>query len=133
MDTVTWWYWYSLAGQIAKTLHTHTLKRTCESIIKQASLLSLVRTPSVPLPLGLDLPFGSTLHEELQLLNGVGLTLLEALRAGTVESAKWHQLLDRGEISTGKRADLVLLNSNPLLNISNTRDITRVWVSGVEV
>ncbi|KAI3319422.1 hypothetical protein HD806DRAFT_548015 [Xylariaceae sp. AK1471] len=65
--------------------------------------------------------------------NGVGLTPLEALRADTAESAKWHQLLDRSEISTGKRADLVLLKSNPLLNISNTRDITRVWVSGVEV
>src|SRR4051812_49866340 len=116
MDIVTWRYWYSLAGQIAQTPHTHTSKRTCESFIRQASLLSLVRTSSVPLPLDLDLPFRSTLHEELQLLNGMGLTPLEALRAGTVESAKWHQLLDRGEISTGKRADLVLLNSNPLLN-----------------
>ncbi|KAI0538253.1 hypothetical protein GGR58DRAFT_468840 [Xylaria digitata] len=82
---------------------------------------------------GIDLPFGSTLHEELQLLNGVGLTPLEALRAGTVESARWHRLFDRGEIKTGKRADLVLLNSNPLLNILNTRDIARVWVGGVEV
>ncbi|KAI1109981.1 hypothetical protein F5Y14DRAFT_430502 [Nemania sp. NC0429] len=82
---------------------------------------------------GLDLPFGSTLHEELQLLNDVGLTSLEALRAATVESARWHRLFDRGEIRIGKRADLVLLNSNPLLNISNTRDIEKVWVGGVEV
>ncbi|KAI8944424.1 hypothetical protein F4801DRAFT_571745 [Xylaria longipes] len=86
-----------------------------------------------PIAPGINLPFGSTLHEELQLLNGVGLTPLEALRAGTVESATWHQLFDRGEIRIGKRADLVLLNSNPLLNISNTRDIARVWVGGVEV
>ncbi|KAJ8131464.1 hypothetical protein O1611_g2163 [Lasiodiplodia mahajangana] len=82
---------------------------------------------------GIDLPFGSTLHEELQLLSGVGLTPVEALRAGTVESAAWHRLLDRGEIKIGKRADLVLLNSNPLLDISNTRDIAKVWVGGVEV
>ncbi|TRX89451.1 hypothetical protein FHL15_009620 [Xylaria flabelliformis] len=82
---------------------------------------------------GIDLPFGITLHEELQLLNGVGLTPLEALRAGTVEVATWHQLFDRGDITIGKRADLVLLNSNPLLNISNTQDIARVWVGGVEV
>ncbi|KAI1312340.1 hypothetical protein F5Y03DRAFT_339902 [Xylaria venustula] len=81
---------------------------------------------------GIDLPFGSTLHEELQLLNCAGLTTLEALRAGTVESARQHQLSDRGEITVGKRADLVLLNSDPLLNISNTRDIARVWVGGVE-
>ncbi|KAI0425539.1 hypothetical protein F5Y09DRAFT_96756 [Xylaria sp. FL1042] len=81
---------------------------------------------------GIDLPFGSTLHEELQLLNGIGLTPVEALRAGTIESATQHQLLDRGEIAVGKRADLVLLNSNPLLNISNTQDIVKVWVGGVE-
>ncbi|KAI0109058.1 hypothetical protein GGR51DRAFT_512563 [Nemania sp. FL0031] len=82
---------------------------------------------------GIDLPFGKTLHEELQLLNGVGLTPAEALRAATVVSATWHRLLDRGEIKIGKRADLVLLNSNPLRNISNTLDIAKVWVGGVEV
>ncbi|KAH8164912.1 hypothetical protein CIB48_g3333 [Xylaria polymorpha] len=82
---------------------------------------------------GIDLPFGSTLHQELQLLNGVGLSPLEALRAGTVESAVRHQLFDRGQIIVGKRADLVLLNSNPLVNISNTLDIAKVWVGGVEV
>ncbi|KAI1423631.1 hypothetical protein F5Y12DRAFT_520419 [Xylaria sp. FL1777] len=81
---------------------------------------------------GVDLPFGSTLHQELQLLNGVGLTPLEALRAGTVESAARHRLFDRGDIKVGKRADLVLLNANPLLNISSTQDIARVWVGGVE-
>lgn len=86
-----------------------------------------------PIAPGIDLPFGSTLHDELQLLNGIGLTPVEALRAGTVESAKWHRLSDRGEIGIGKRADLVLLNSNPLLDISNTRDIAKVWVGGVEV
>ncbi|KAI1122057.1 hypothetical protein F5Y10DRAFT_254874 [Nemania abortiva] len=82
---------------------------------------------------GIDLPFGATLHGELQLLNGVGLTPASALRAGTIVSATWHRLFDRGEIKIGKRADLVLLNSNPLLNISNTRDIAKVWVGGVEV
>ncbi|KAI1161789.1 hypothetical protein F5B18DRAFT_420021 [Nemania serpens] len=86
-----------------------------------------------PVAPGLDLPFGSTLHDELQLLSGAGLTPLEALRAATAESARWHRLFDRGEISIGKRADLVLLSSNPLLNISNTRDIARIWVGGVEV
>ncbi|KAI1198533.1 hypothetical protein F5X97DRAFT_144421 [Nemania serpens] len=102
--------------------------------LHKAGVPILAGTDAVgPIAPGLDLPFGSTLHEELQLLNDVGLTPLEALRAATVESARWHRLFDRGEISIGKRADLVLLNSNPLLSISNTRDIARVWVGGVEV
>ncbi|KAI1332498.1 hypothetical protein F5Y16DRAFT_407690 [Xylariaceae sp. FL0255] len=83
--------------------------------------------------LDIDLPFGSSLHGELELLHGVGLSPLEALRAGTVETARWHRLDDRGKIKVGKRAGLVLLNSNPLVNISNTKDIARVWVAGVEV
>ncbi|KAI1356402.1 hypothetical protein F5Y01DRAFT_323833 [Xylaria sp. FL0043] len=85
-----------------------------------------------PIAPGIDLPFGKTLHQELQLLNSVGLTPLEALRAGTIESATQHQLFDRGIIDIGKRADIVLLKSNPLLNISNTQDIAKVWVGGVE-
>ncbi|KAI0858180.1 hypothetical protein F4860DRAFT_486987 [Xylaria cubensis] len=103
-------------------------------ILHKAGIPILAGTDAVGLIApGIDLPFGITLHEELQLLNGVGLTPLEALRAGTVEIATWHRLFDRGEIRIGKRADLVLLNSNPLLNISNTQDIARIWVGGVEV
>jgi hypothetical protein len=69
---------------------------------------------------------------ELENLVEAGLTTLEALRAATVLPAQHHQLTDRGQIAPGKRADLVLLNSNPLVNISNTRDIARVWVGGIE-
>ncbi|KAK5637412.1 hypothetical protein RRF57_013124 [Xylaria bambusicola] len=75
---------------------------------------------------GLVLPFGSTLHEVMQLLNSVSLTPLEAMKAGTVESAKWHRLLDRCEINVGERTNLVLPNSDPLVDVSNTRDIARV-------
>ncbi|KAI1251686.1 hypothetical protein MGN70_006254 [Eutypa lata] len=84
--------------------------------------------------LGIDIPFGRTLHNELSsLVNEVGLTTVEALRAATIEPAKWHRLTDRGSIEVGKRADLFLLNSNPLVNISNTLDIARVWAGGVAV
>ncbi|OIW22511.1 hypothetical protein CONLIGDRAFT_675045 [Coniochaeta ligniaria NRRL 30616] len=80
----------------------------------------------------LSLPFGVTLHHELQNLVEAGLKPVEALRAATSLSAHHHRLTDRGLIAPGMRADLVLLNSNPLVNISNTLDIARVWVGGVE-
>ncbi|GFP57826.1 hypothetical protein TASIC1_0009016300 [Trichoderma asperellum] len=80
----------------------------------------------------ISIPWGLSLHFELENLVEAGLTTVEALRAATILSAQHHQLTDRGQIAPGMRADLVLLNSNPLVNISNTRDIARVWVGGIE-
>ncbi|KIK63645.1 hypothetical protein GYMLUDRAFT_57319 [Collybiopsis luxurians FD-317 M1] len=81
---------------------------------------------------GASLPYGLTLHCELENFVEIGMTPSEALRAATVEPAYWHRLRDRGVIRPGLKADLVLLNSNPLQNISNARDIARVWVNGIE-
>ncbi|KAI1480960.1 hypothetical protein F4774DRAFT_66063 [Daldinia eschscholtzii] len=78
------------------------------------------------------IPFGDTLHQELVNLVGIGMTPAEALRAATIVPATVHRLNDRGTIRPGLRADLVLLNSDPLVNISNTRDIAKVWVGGME-
>ncbi|KAH6608443.1 amidohydrolase [Trichoderma cornu-damae] len=80
----------------------------------------------------ISVPFGLSLHFELENLVEAGLTAVEALRAATELAAQHHRLTDRGRIAPGMRADLVLLRSNPLANISNTRDIARVWVGGIE-
>ncbi|KAJ4480067.1 hypothetical protein J3R30DRAFT_3656975 [Lentinula aciculospora] len=72
---------------------------------------------------GASLPFGPTLHCELENFVDIGMTLAEAIRSATVAPAAWHRITDRGVILPGMRADLVLLNSDPLVNISNTRDI----------
>ncbi|KAI1085169.1 hypothetical protein F5B20DRAFT_567851 [Whalleya microplaca] len=84
---------------------------------------------SVP---GFYFPFGESLHQELVNLVAAGLTPAEALRAATIVPAMAHRLDDRGVIRPGMRADLILLNSDPLINISNTRDISRVWAGGIE-
>ncbi|KAK7980182.1 hypothetical protein PG989_012639 [Apiospora arundinis] len=81
---------------------------------------------------GVSFPFGSTLHAELVNLVEAGMTPAQALRAATEDPARWYGLLDRGRIGPGMRADLVLLGSDPLANISNTLDIRRVWIGGVE-
>ncbi|QKX61589.1 uncharacterized protein TRUGW13939_08741 [Talaromyces rugulosus] len=80
----------------------------------------------------IDTPFGLSLHWELEHLVEIGMTPAEALRAATIVPAFWHGHEDRGAILPGKRADLVLLNSNPLENITNTRDISKVWIGGIE-
>jgi len=80
----------------------------------------------------IQFPHGLTLHRELGYLVEAGLSPAEAINAATSVAAKYHRLTDRGVIAHGLRADLLLLKSNPLLNISNTLDIARVWVAGRE-
>lgn len=75
-------------------------------------------------------PFGLSLHNELQNLVDAGMTPAEAINAATRVPAMFHRLKDRGFIAPGMRADLLLLNSNPLVNISNTLDIESVWAGG---
>jgi imidazolonepropionase-like amidohydrolase len=78
-------------------------------------------------------PYGSSLHHELRLLVGAGLSPLEALRSATVLAAEQFGLGDRGVIAPGKRADLVLIDGDPLTGIRATRSIRRVWCDGIEV
>ncbi len=74
---------------------------------------------------------GSSLHEELVLLVEAGLTPLEALQTATRNPAEYFDQLDMlGTIQEGKLADLVLLEANPLADISNTQKISAVMVGG---
>ncbi|TVY36410.1 Adenine deaminase [Lachnellula subtilissima] len=77
-------------------------------------------------------PMGISLHQELELLVGAGLSSVRALQAATSLPAKYFNLQDRGAIAPGFRADLVLVHGDPITNISVTQEIERVWVGGVE-
>jgi imidazolonepropionase-like amidohydrolase len=81
-------------------------------------------------PAGMVLP-GFSLHDELVLLVKAGFTPLEALQAATRQPARYSGMLDRlGTVEKGKIADLVLLDANPLEDISNTQKIAAVVVGG---
>jgi hypothetical protein len=74
---------------------------------------------------------GFSLHDELALFVQAGFTPMEALQTATRNPAVFLGLLDSlGTIEKGKFADLVLLEANPLDDISNTRRINAVVVNG---
>ena len=74
---------------------------------------------------------GLLLHDELALFVQAGLSPFEALKTATVNPAKFmRREKDLGTIEKGKLADLVLLDANPLTDISNTRKINAVVVNG---
>jgi hypothetical protein len=90
----------------------------------------------VPIGAGTDTPIalavpGYSLHSELEMLVRAGLSPLEALQSATVRPAEYFSLLDEmGTIDVGKKADMVLLDANPLDDISNTKRISAVVTKG---
>jgi imidazolonepropionase-like amidohydrolase len=74
---------------------------------------------------------GVDLHNELALLVEAGFSPMEALQAATLNPAKFLRKTDTfGTIQVGRVADLVLLNANPLEDISHTRKINAVVLGG---
>ena len=103
---------------------------------KTLEIVSALQQARVGILAGTDIPNpyvfpGFSLHDELILLVQSGLTPLEALRAATINPAEFLSLSDSlGTVEKGKIADLVLLEADPLENISNTQRISAVVVNG---
>ena len=101
----------------------------------QAAVRALQRA-GVAILAGSDAPspglaHGLSLHRELELLVLSGLTPSEALASATSEPARAFGFHDRGRIAAGRRADLLLVNGDPTVDIRATRDIVGVWKLGV--
>jgi hypothetical protein len=100
------------------------------------ALAAAASRASVPLLAGTDLgdPFvipGFALHDELELMVAAGVTPLAALQSATSEPARAFGLSATvGAIAAGQAADLVLLDGDPLADITNTRRIYAVVLNG---
>ena len=99
-------------------------------------LIGRMHARGIPIGAGTDTPIflavpGYSLHSELEMLVRAGLSPLEAIKSATVRPAEYFSLQDEmGTVDVGKKADLVLLNANPLENIANTKQIAAVVSKG---
>jgi len=80
---------------------------------------------------GTDSGGGINIHVEMRLLEEAGLTPMQAIQAATSWGMEaWGKSKEVGTIEPGKRADLVILNRNPLEDLAATRDISQVIQGG---
>ena len=99
-------------------------------------LIKALHDGGVPFALGSDAPQtwnvpGFSVHRELGAMVAAGLTPYEALKSGTANIGVYFGTASAaGTVTAGKRADLVLLDANPLTNIANSSRIVGVMVNG---
>jgi imidazolonepropionase-like amidohydrolase len=75
--------------------------------------------------------YGFSMHREMKALSDAGLSNYAVLEAATKNPSMFFGTLDKvGTIEKGRRADLVLLDANPLENISNTEKRSGVMLKG---
>ena len=100
--------------------------------------VAALHAAGVPVLAGTDFPNpgtspGISMHREFELLSAAGLSPAEVLSAATSRPADAFGLDDRGRIAPEKRADLVMVEGNPLEDATLARQIAGVWKGGVAI
>lgn len=102
----------------------------------RVKIFKVLNKAGVKIVMGTDAPQqfsvpGFSLHREMQWMRAAGMTPYEILRSGTVNAGEYFAKQDSfGTVEPGRRADLVLLEANPLENVANVAKISGVMVRG---
>ena len=129
-------YWRGTVLRAAARLAESDWRWVEQGRANRLALLGALHRAGVPLLVGTDTPIpfvfvGSSLHEELAGYVAAGLTTRQALAAATREPARFlGQEQSWGTVEPGRRANLLLLEANPLDDIGATRRIAGVVAGG---
>jgi imidazolonepropionase-like amidohydrolase len=99
-------------------------------------LLSILHKEGVTIHFGTDAPQqfsvpGFSVHREMRFMADAGISKYEVIRSGTVNVGEYFRAQDRfGAIAPGQRADMVMLDANPLDNVANYQKISGVVLRG---
>jgi imidazolonepropionase-like amidohydrolase len=99
----------------------------------QARNLAKINAAGVKIVLGTDgnRPWGP--HEEAADMVAAGMTPAQVIQASTKNAAEFLKMPDTGTLEVGKNADFIVLDANPLDDITNTRKISQVVLRGAAV
>jgi imidazolonepropionase-like amidohydrolase len=124
-------------GYLKKTrLNEVPLEKRAKWVAIRNKLIKAIYDVGGKIMTGSDTPeflwlYGFTEHREMKALTEAGLSNYAALEAATVNPSLFFGTLERtGTVEKGKRADLILLEANPLENISNTEKRAGVMLKG---
>lgn len=107
--------------------------RAQEAFAIQARNLARLSKEGMKIAFGTDGGLGWSPHVEMEDMVAAGLTAAEVIVAATRTSAEILRLPDLGTIEAGKSADFIVLEANPLDDITNTRRIAEVYLRGTAV
>ncbi|MCB1051808.1 MAG: PD40 domain-containing protein [Acidobacteria bacterium] len=140
-------YWYAQDPVYADPLLTQfvpsyvldaSARRPFKAPLEEYNHIAVARSAKKMLDAGVKVQLGAhgqreglAAHWEMWMMHQGGMTPLESLRCGTLNGALYLGLdKDLGSLENGKLADLVVLNSNPLDDLKNSRDIAFVMLNG---
>ena len=122
-----------LAGAINNTgVPAASVSRANSILEMYLNTIGALHRAGIPIVAGTDqvVP-GHSLHREIELYVRAGFSPMEAIQAATIVPARAMKLENEaGTIEPGKRADLIILDHNPLEQISNIRSIKTVITGG---
>jgi imidazolonepropionase-like amidohydrolase len=100
---------------------------------KEVAVVGALHKAGVPIVAGTDQTVpGHSLHREIELYVQAGFTPMEAIQAATIVPARVMGLdKEIGTVEAGKRADVIILDGNPLDSIHNIRKVEFVITNGV--